>query len=308
MNDQIKKCVEKLLASYAATESHISRLEQQPPPSTGEIIRVVEVLQELIFPGFFGTQGLSGENLRQHVVEKMAWLFDVLNEQIRRACAHGVDVRHETNGFSSQQAAEQFLLELPRIRRILDTDVEAAYIGDPAATCRDEVIASYPSVYAVMTYRLAHLLHKLNVPLIPRIMTEHAHALTGIDIHPATEIGESFFIDHGTGVVLGSTAVIGNRVKIYQGVTLGAFSFPKDAEGNLIRNTKRHPTIEDDVVIYSGATILGGETVIGRGSAIGGNVWLTKSVPPYTKVYQDTPKLKIITAEEFAEQVWDYVI
>lgn len=307
MNDQINRAVETLLASYAATESHISRLEKQPPPATGEIVRVVEVLQELMFPGFFGTQGLSGETLRQHVIDKMGWLSETLSTQIARASVHGDDM-HETLELKPEEIASNFLLELPRIRKILATDVRAAYDGDPAATCLDEVIASYPSVYALMTYRLAHVLHKLEVPLIPRIMSEHAHALTGIDIHPATQIGEAFFIDHGTGVVIGGTAVIGNRVKIYQGVTLGAFSFLKDSDGNLIRDTKRHPTIEDDVVIYSGATILGGDTVIGRGSAIGGNVWLTKSVPPYTKVYQDTPRLRIITPKSSPEQGWDYVI
>ena len=307
MNEQINKAVEKLLGSYAATESHVTRLEKHPPPSADEIVQTVEVLQELMFPGFFGTQGLSGEILRQHVVGKMNWLFQTLSEQISRACVHGDDVHAAIRQTPSEIAAE-FLLELPPIRRILATDVNAAYRGDPAATCLDEVIASYPSVYAVMTYRAAHVLHRQGVPLIPRIMTEHAHTLTGIDIHPATQIGEAFFIDHGTGVVIGGTAVIGNRVKIYQGVTLGAFSFLKDADGNLIRNTKRHPTIEDDVVIYSGATILGGDTVIGRGSAIGGNVWLTKSVPPYTKVYQDTPRLRIIAPEDKPESGWDFVI
>jgi serine O-acetyltransferase len=151
-----------------------------------------------------------------------------------------------------------------------------------------------------MTYRLAHELHRLDVPLIPRIMTEHAHSRTGIDIHPGTRVGPGFFIDHGTGVVVGGTAVIGANVKLYQGVTLGAFSFDKDAAGQLVRHTKRHPTIEDDVVVYAGATILGGETVIGRGSVIGGNVWLTHSVPPGTRVLQDSPRLRIITAEEAA--------
>jgi serine O-acetyltransferase len=178
--------------------------------------------------------------------------------------------------------------------------VKAAYDGDPAATCLDEIIFSYPGVYAVMVYRLAHELQRLGVPLIPRIMTEHAHQRTGIDIHPATTVGERFFIDHGTGVVIGGTAVIGSGVKLYQGVTLGAFSFDKDSAGRVVRDTKRHPTIEDDVVVYAGATILGGETVIGRGSVIGGNVWLTHSVPPGSRVIQDSPRLRIITAEEAA--------
>jgi serine O-acetyltransferase len=301
---------EKLLASYAATESHIQHLGQQPLPSTSEIVRVVDALQELIFPGFFGTQGLSGDALKQHVIGQMKWLEETLTEQIRRAsnysdkiggCSPAVDK-------DPQATAVAFLEQLPRIRKMLAADVDAAYRGDPAASCRDEVIASYPSVYAVMVYRLAHALYKLDVPLIPRIMTEHAHHRTGIDLHPATTVGEAFFIDHGTGVVIGGTAVIGNRVKIYQGVTLGAFSFPKDKDGNLIRGTKRHPTIEDDVVIYSGATILGGDTVIGRGSIIGGNVWLTRSVAPGTRVSLDTPKLKIMTAD--SDQLWveDYVI
>ncbi|MEJ7617577.1 MAG: serine O-acetyltransferase EpsC [Pyrinomonadaceae bacterium] len=175
------------------------------------------------------------------------------------------------------------------MRAILATDVQAAYDGDPAASCLDEIIFSYPSIYAVMVYRLAHVLFNLRVPLIPRIMTEYAHHRTGIDIHPGTRIGSRFFVDHGTGVVVGGTAVIGHNVKLYQGVTLGAFSFDKDAAGKLIRNTKRHPTIEDDVVIYAGATILGGETVIGRGSVIGGNVWLTHSVPPARACFPKRP-------------------
>ena len=305
MTEEINNAVKKLLASYAATESHIRHLGALPFPSVTEIARITAVLQELMFPGFFGTQGLTGEALRWHVVERMDWLHDTLTEQIKRACAQGDDLRENLKQRPPKLAAE-FMQQLSRIRKILASDVDAAYAGDPAASSRDEVIASYPGLYAIMTYRLAHELYKLKVPLLPRIMTEHAHKCTGIDIHPATEIGEAFFIDHGTGVVIGGTAVIGNRVKIYQGVTLGAFSFPKDKDGNLIRDTKRHPTIEDDVVIYSGATILGGDTVIGRGSAIGGNVWLTKSVPPYSKVYQDAPRLKIITPE--MQQNWDYVI
>ncbi|HZH34751.1 MAG TPA: hypothetical protein VEX64_07925 [Pyrinomonadaceae bacterium] len=295
MSEKLSHAIEKLLASYEANANHIQHLDRQPLPSSETIVRAVGVLQELLFPGFFGTQGLSGEELRGHVGGQMAWLEETLTEQIARAFAHENDSRGSAQNTKPEEIANSFLLQLPRIRRILGSDVDAAYEGDPAASCRDEVISSYPSIFAVMAYRLAHELHKLNVPLIPRIISEHAHALTGIDIHPATQIGEAFFIDHGTGVVIGGTAIIGNRVKIYQGVTLGAFSFPKDAAGNLIRDAKRHPTIEDDVVIYSGATILGGDTVIGKGSVIGGNVWLTKSVAPGTRVALDPPKLKIIT-------------
>lgn len=308
MSAELNKAVENLLASYASTEKHIQSLDRQPLPSTAKVVEILAALQELLFPGFFGAQGLAGERLRANVVMKMAWLEENLAEQIYRAFNHGDD-SHPSPAKTPEEITTDFLLALPPIRRVLATDVQAAYDGDPAAACKDEVISSYPSIYAVMAYRLGNALHKLGVPLIPRIMTEHAHASTGIDIHPATTVGEAFFIDHGTGVVIGGTAVIGNRVKIYQGVTLGAFSFPKDKDGNLIRDTKRHPTLEDDVVIYSGATILGGDTVIGRGSAIGGNVWLTRSVPPFSKVAQEAPKLKIITPEErAAEPVWDYVI
>ena len=232
----------------------------------------------------------------------MVWLYEALTEQISRAINHGkkIDDACYVPEREAAECAADFLSQLPRLRETLATDVKAAYDGDPAAVCLDEIIFSYPGIYAVTTYRLAHELYKLRVPLIPRIMTEHAHHRTGIDIHPGTRIGSSFFIDHGTGVVIGGTAIIGNNVKLYQGVTLGAFSFDKDETGQLVRNTKRHPTIEDDVVIYAGATILGGDTVIGRGSVIGGNVWLTHSVPPHTRVLQEAPHLRIITADKAA--------
>lgn len=310
MSDNVNQAVESLLASYAESESYIQHLDRQPLPSTESVVKILNVLQELMFPGFFGRQGVSGAQLRLHIATQTAWLYESLIEQINRSFAHGVALGEPCarTDVDAPEIAAKFLNQLPGIRRVLAKDVDAAFAGDPIAACKDEVIASYPSIFAVMTYRLAHALHKLEVPLIPRIMTERAHERTGIDIHPATTIGEALFIDHGTGVVIGGTAIIGDRVKIYQGVTLGAFSFPTDASGNLIRDTKRHPTIEDDVVIYSGATILGGTTVIGKGSAIGGNVWLTKSVPPFTKVYQDTPRLRIITPEDKPESGWDYVI
>jgi serine O-acetyltransferase len=245
---------------------------------------------------------LTGEGLSAHVESRMTWLYEVLTEQIKRAIGHSNRIGEacEMTDREASECAASFLNQLPRLREVLASDVQAAYDGDPAATSFDEIIFSYPSIYAVMVYRLAHELHKMGVPLMPRIMTEHAHHRTGIDIHPGTVIGSRFFMDHGTGVVIGGTAVIGNNVKIYQGVTLGAFSFDKDSTGQLVRNTKRHPTIEDDVVIYAGATILGGETIIGRGSVIGGNVWLTHSVPPGTRVLQDSPNLRIIPPDEAA--------
>lgn len=187
-----------------------------------------------------------------------------------------------------------FIARFPEVRRMLETDTKAAYEGDPAATSRMEVVMAYPGVYAVTVHRLAHELYRLKVPIIPRVMSELAHSRTGIDIHPGATIGEGFFIDHGTGVVIGETTVIGNNVKIYQGVTLGALSFPKDEKtGMLMKGHKRHPNVEDNVVIYAGATILGGDTVIGHDSEIGGNVWLMDSIPPYSRVYNKPPAPEI---------------
>lgn len=302
MNKKVDRAVRELVESYAAGGVKIHHLDRYPLPAQSEIIRVIETVRELLFPGYVGTQGLTMDSLQLHVESRVAWLYEILTEQINRAVSHGTKLG-DTCLITEREAAEcasEFLSQLPRLRAVLATDVQAAYDGDPAASCLDEIIFSYPSIYAVMVYRLAHVLFNLRVPLIPRIMTEHAHYRTGIDIHPGTRIGSRFFIDHGTGVVVGGTAVIGHNVKLYQGVTLGAFSFDKDANGRLIRNTKRHPTIEDDVVVYAGATILGGETVIGRGSVIGGNVWLTHSVPPGTRVLPETPNLRIITPGKVA--------
>ncbi len=191
---------------------------------------------------------------------------------------------------------DAFRARIPEVRRLLETDIEAAYEGDPAATSRMEVVMAYPGLYAVTVHRLAHELYNLKVPIIPRIMSEHAHSKTGIDIHPGATIGEHFFIDHGTGVVIGETTVIGRNVKLYQGVTLGALSFPKDEKtGMLMKGHKRHPNVEDNVVIYAGATILGGDTTIGHDSEIGGNVWLMDSIPPYSRVYNQTPFPRIKT-------------
>jgi serine O-acetyltransferase len=302
MKEKIDLAAEALVESYRAKGIKIHHLDRRSLPSHAELIRVLVAIHELLFPGYIGAQGLTGATLALHVESRMAWLFETMTEQINRAIDHGtkLDTACRATDLEASACASQFLAQLPELRKVLATDVQAAYDGDPAATCLDEIIFSYPSIYAVMVYRLAHELYKMGVPLIPRIMTEHAHHRTGIDIHPGTRIGSRFFIDHGTGVVIGGTAVIGNNVKLYQGVTLGAFSFDKDAAGQLVRDTKRHPTIEDDVVIYAGATILGGETVIGRGSVIGGNVWLTHSVPPGTRVLQESPNLRIIPPEEAA--------
>ena len=193
------------------------------------------------------------------------------------------------SGRDAQEIVDEFLTALPEVRRLVDTDVQAAYDGDPAATSRMEVVMAYPGLYAVTIHRLAHVLYKLKVPIIPRVMSELAHSKTGIDIHPGATIGERFFIDHGTGVVIGETTVIGRNVRLYQGVTLGGLSFDKDANGALVKGLKRHPNIEDNVVIYANATILGGDTTIGHDSEIGGNVWIKESVPPYSRVYNKPP-------------------
>ncbi len=189
----------------------------------------------------------------------------------------------------AKEIVDEFVAALPEVRRLVETDVQAAYDGDPAATSRMEVVMAYPGLYAVTIHRLAHVLYRLKVPIIPRVMSELAHSKTGIDIHPGATIGERFFIDHGTGVVIGETTVIGRNVRLYQGVTLGGLSFDKDANGALVKGLKRHPNIEDNVVIYANATILGGETTIGHDSEIGGNVWIKESVPPYSRVYNKPP-------------------
>lgn len=189
----------------------------------------------------------------------------------------------------AKEIVDDFVAALPEVRRLVETDVQAAYDGDPAATSRMEVVMAYPGLYAVTIHRLAHVLYKLKVPIIPRVMSELAHSKTGIDIHPGATIGERFFIDHGTGVVIGETTVIGRNVRLYQGVTLGGLSFDKDANGALVKGLKRHPNIEDNVVIYANATILGGNTTIGHDSEIGGNVWIKESVPPNSRVYNKPP-------------------
>ena len=258
---------------------------EEPLPQKREVIAILRGLQEVIYPGYFGDQSLYREYLHGHLGDQLFALSRKLEGEVCRALAAGCGRRAASGPeVKAGEVVTSFFERLPDVLELIAADVEAAYEGDPAATCLEEVVLAYPGVKAVFTYRIAHLLHSLGVPLIPRIMTEFAHNETGVDIHPGAAIGREFFIDHGTGVVIGETTVIGRRVKLYQGVTLGALSFPRDPGGGLVRGTKRHPTLEDDVVVYAGATILGGATVVGRGSVIGGNVWLTSSVPPGSKV------------------------
>jgi serine O-acetyltransferase len=261
---------------------------RQPLPSRKIIEEIIEELRSALFPGYFGTAELSKESMRFHVGATLDRVMRLLKEQIFRGlcfiCPQDVNKCDDCEK-RTVELSHRFFERLPEVQRILTTDVKATFDGDPAALSPDETVFSYPGLLAITNYRLAHELYLLNVPVIPRIITEHAHSQTGIDIHPGADIGEAFFIDHGTGVVIGETTVIGRNVRIYQGVTLGAKSFPVDEHGNPVKGMKRHPIVEDGVVIYSGATILGRVT-IGKGTIVGGNVWLTHSVPPKSRISQ----------------------
>ncbi len=261
----------------------------EPLPSSKKLEKLVNLVREILFPGYFGNTSLRPNTIKHFMGVYVDELFDLLSEQILAGLCftcdnpNEVDIRERRN--YAQKIASEFIETLPEIRRVLVTDVEAAFIGDPAAKSRSEVIFCYPAIRAISNYRIAHTLLNLGVPLIPRIIGEMAHSETGIDIHPKAKIGESFTIDHGTGVVIGSTSIIGNNVKLYQGVTLGAKSFPLDEDGNPIKGVPRHPIVEDNVIIYAQATILGRIT-IGHDSVIGGNVWVTNTVTPNSKIVQ----------------------
>ena len=258
-------------------------------PSIDSLTETVDLLRTVLFPGFYGHPELKPGTMRYYLGFAIDRIFLLLAEQINRGLCFSCDEEEAVDCVICETKAREttlrFIESLPEIRRMLAGDVRAAYEGDPAAKSPGEAIFCYPSITALTNYRIAHELYRLDVPLIPRIITEMAHSTTGIDIHPGARIGERFFIDHGTGVVIGETCIIGTNVRIYQGVTLGAKSFPLDEAGRPIKGIPRHPVVEDDVIIYSGATILGRIT-IGRGAEIGGNVWLTRDVPPGTKVFQ----------------------
>jgi serine O-acetyltransferase len=263
----------------------INNLESAALPNRRAVIEAYSHLVPAIYMGFYSRRGLCLENLRDSIAEHLTPAYAGFVEQIARAASY-----EEGIGRTQARApdfAEVVVLRLfhciPEIRRLLNTDVRAAYEGDPAANSIEEIVFSYPAIRSITAHRIAHVLYEEGVPMIPRILSEHAHGETGIDIHAGAKIGDSFFIDHGTGVVIGETAVIGHNVKVYQGVTLGALSAPRSRES--AGAFKRHPTIEDDVTIYAGATILGGDTVIGRGSVIGGNTWIVKSVEPGSKIF-----------------------
>ena len=263
-----------------------------PLPSGKSLRRIVELSREILFPCYFGNSTVHRRTINYHIGVNVEELFGLLTEQIQAGLCFGLEntpsdnvIKKTPDRDTAASIAARFISRLPEIRRILATDVEAAYYGDPAATCFGEIICCYPIIRAITNYRIAHELYMLNVPLIPRIITEMAHSETGIDIHPGAQIGHHFTIDHGTGVVIGATCIIGNNVKLYQGVTLGAKSFPLDENGNPIKGIARHPILEDDVIVYSNATILGRIT-IGKGATIGGNIWVTESVPAGSRIVQ----------------------
>lgn len=290
--DKVPQVVRQLLSSWNTKEcyEHISPVSL---PSQEKVIEIVEQTKRILFPGYFTKTKLHAANIEYYIGKQTTDLYEKISEQITMAIRH--DCRR--NGLPctncearSHQQALSFIESLPKITALLASDIRAALRGDPATKSPDEVIFCYPGLLATLMFRVAHELYLLDIPIIPRIITEYAHSLTGIDIHPGATIGPEFFIDHGTGVVIGETTIIGKNVRLYQGVTLGALSLPRDA-GQKLRDKKRHPSIEDNVIIYSNTTILGGKTVIGEGSIIGGNIWITESVATNTKVLLKRPEL-----------------
>jgi len=277
-----------------AATGKMARLRQKPTrhlaPSRDRVVEIMEKIRMILFPGYYGPSDLTDETLPFYLGTELDQVRSMLEDQIARGfcfecpndkcCVLRDDCVQRAKGL-----VEKLLVRLPHIRGYLITDVQAAYEGDPAAKSPDEAIFCYPGIYAITNHRVAHELYKLKVPLIPRMISEYAHSVTGIDIHPGAEIEDHFFMDHGTGIVIGETSIIGSNVRIYQGVTLGAKSFPLDEDGKPVKGVERHPVVEDNVIIYSGSTILGRVT-IGAGSVIGGNVWLTRSVSPNSRITQ----------------------
>ncbi len=298
--------VDALIASYRA-DDRTHHINATFLPSRDRTIDLFQTIRSLIYPGFFEHRRLTDDNLHEHTSQALSRLRTEMTQQVDSALRYAANLDEQGKGDACEhchvKAAEitdAFIDRLPELRRMLADDVQAAFDGDPAAQNTDEAIFCYPGVCAITAHRVAHELLKLEVPLLPRIVSEYAHARTGIDIHPGATIGRSFFIDHGTGVVIGETAVIGDRVKLYQGVTIGALSADLSVKA---RGRRRHPTIEENVVIYAGATILGGETIIGAGSIIGGGVFVTKSVPPGHFVAMKSPELKYRSADVIQQQI-----
>jgi len=278
------KTIENLVREIAKTyegDTGINFIDVSNLPVRDKILQILDLLTEILFPGYTGKRTVTKSNIDYIVIDILYHIYTELTEQIERAYKYRCRMEKCDTGDCrkmAENATQHLLTQLPKIREMLKGDVGAAFDGDPAAKSNEEIVISYPCIVAIATYRIAHELYLKEVPLIPRIMTECAHAKTGIDIHPGARIGRNFFIDHGTGVVVGETTIIGDNVKLYQGATLGALSFPKDERGRIIKGGKRHPMIEDNVTIYAEATILG-DVTIGKGAVIGGNVWIKESVP-----------------------------
>ncbi len=296
---RLPELVDAVMRSYGedASTHYIDRAYLPRPDITAGLSRQ---LLEVTYPGYFGRAGLTSHNVTYHVGEVLARLWETLRREITHClchdserCGQAVGDEQEPCAHQAEQIATDLIARIPEIRGLLATDIQAHYDGDPAAVCASEIILAYPGLLAITLHRYAHALHRADVPFLPRMMAEHVHATTGIDIHPGARIGSHFCIDHGTGVVIGETAEIGNNVKIYQGVTLGALSFPKDERGRIIREHKRHPTVGNDVTIYANAIILGGQTVIGDGAVVGGSVFLTRSVAPGHQVSIGDPTLRV---------------
>jgi serine O-acetyltransferase len=298
LGETLPQLVDRLVESYFS-DPRTHHVDKSYLPSKAGIVRVCDLLLELNYPGYIGRQGLTRHNISYHVGELLPRLWEQLCKEILQCLCHESEESSAPPADETpyrkraMELADEFLKRMPNVRAQLAEDVQAHYDGDPAAVSTAEVILAYPGLLAITIYRYAHQLYLLDVPKVPRIMTEHAHQLTGVDIHPGARIGRSFCIDHATGVVIGETTEIGDSVKLYQGVTLGALSFAKDERGRIIRGHKRHPTIGNNVTIYSNATLLGGETVIGDGAIIGGGVFLTRSVAPGHQVTLAAPVLKV---------------
>lgn len=308
--------VEEFLGEYRG-ESRLQYINRHFIPSREGSLEVLRLCLELLYPGYYGRQDLTDENIGYHVGEILTVLREKLQHQLEQCLCYDRETceqQEPDRGACRCQAREltrKFMARLPEIRQLLVLDAQAAVDGDPAASSLDEVVLAYPGFLAITVYRLAHELHLLGVPLMPRILSEWAHSKTGADIHPGATIGRSFFLDHATGAVIGATAVLGDGVRLYQGVTLGALSLPRDQDGSFLRERKRHPTVEDEVTIYANATVLGGDTVVGRRSIVGGSVFLTRSVPPEHRVSLEAPRLRVrggVTGGDLQPGDWDFEI
>lgn len=288
IEQEIESVVDSILKDYGGGRD-IDQIEPLRQPDKDVVVDIIEKLRRIVFPGYFRDKNYRSYNAKPNLSMLIEDVLFHLNRQIALVFQSAGESK-ETAQEHAEQISLAFFNEIPRVRAMVQTDLEAAYAGDPAATSMAEIIFAYPGLFAITVYRLAHVLYTLHVPMLPRMMTEHAHSVTGIDIHPGATIGKYFFIDHGTGIVIGETTVIGENVKIYQGVTLGALS---TRGGQSLRGKRRHPTIEDNVTIYAGASVLGGDTVIGRESVIGSNAFITKSIAPNTTVSIKNQELQI---------------